>query len=98
MDLANWIAFAAIQLSLAVFAAVILWRPPVARARTTGALLIAGGVVLGVMNVAWVVTGGPQGESAVPMRGGTLGFWLSSATALEVVVLGLVTRGIGRRR
>jgi hypothetical protein len=39
---------------------------------------------------AWLATGGPDGRSALPMRGGLFGFWLSLLTVAEAAGLGII--------
>jgi hypothetical protein len=69
-ELLTWITFAVVQLILVVFAGFYTWRRPVDRGRWLGVFLIVGAMVLLVLNAAWVLTGGPEGVSAIPMRGG----------------------------
>ena len=55
-----------------------------------GVVFIALGGIIIAANLAWLVTGGPDGRSSILMRGGWFGFWLATLTAVEIVALGVV--------
>lgn len=94
----TWAAFGVTQIILAVMGAAFLYR-----ARRDGgvagktSILVAAGGLLVLANAWWFATGGPDGESFIPMRGGALGAWLSIVTGAEVAVLGLVAHWLSPR-
>jgi hypothetical protein len=59
-------------------------------------VLTATGAFLLVLNAAWYASGGMSGPYAANMRGGMNGFWFSTATFVEVLLLGIAMRVRGR--
>lgn len=82
----TWLSFGVGQLILMVLFLIELRHPP--RDLKLGAIMITAGGLLAVLNMVWIITDGPAGNSPIPMRGGVLGFWLSLVTAAEVVAFG----------
>ncbi len=91
-EVITWLTFGVVQLVLVGAALAVLARPARDRGRRAAVIMLAAGSILIVANLAWAVTGGPEGRSPIAMRGGMLGFWLSLATGLEVGLLGAIAR------
>lgn len=93
----TWLAFGAIQAVVLVMGGVFVYRAPRAERVVGGAsIFVVAGLLLVLLNAAWFWTGGPAGESLIPMRGGVLGAGLSLVTGAEVALIGvlaLVRRG-----
>lgn len=83
-----WITFAVGQVLVLASASVLLTRPK--RRPYLWLVLIGMGTLLLAINVAWYASGGLRGPAASMMRGGMLGFWLSTVTFAEVVALGIL--------
>ena len=95
----TWAVVAAIQLAVVVWAATRLHKT--ARVHwATGVVLVAVGAIIVAADVAWIVTGGPDGRSSIGMRGGWFGLWLSLLTAGECLAVGLLILALtlSRRR
>ena len=86
-----WLFVAAAQLAAVITVGVVVLRRPPAAAGWIGAATLIGVAALVLMSsLAWLATGGPDGRSTLPMRGGLLGFWLSLLTVAEALVLGVL--------
>lgn len=95
----TWATFGVMQVILLAMGGAFLYR---ARrnegvAGNASILMAAGGLLI-LANAWWFATGGPDGDSFIPMRGGVLGAWLSVATGVELFLIGataliLSTRG-----
>ena len=86
-----WLIVAATQLAAVVAVGVFVLRRPPAPAQWIGAAALIGTALLILMSsLAWLTTGGPDGRSALPMRGGLFGFWLSLLTVAEATALGVL--------
>lgn len=84
-----WATFGVIQLIVVTTGALILYRVrSVDGLAGKASIMVAAGGLLVLANVGWFATGGPHGDSFIPMRGGVLGAWLSIATGVEVALLG----------
>ncbi|HEX6129088.1 MAG TPA: hypothetical protein VF071_08725 [Candidatus Limnocylindria bacterium] len=90
-DTFTWLAFVAVQGIVLVAAIVLVRRRGQPGAKWHAPVLIGAGSIVVLANLAWVITGGPAGESFIGMRGGILGFWLSLVTASEILALGLLS-------
>jgi hypothetical protein len=86
-----WILVAVAQLgAVIVVGMVVLRRPPAPTGWIGAAALLFAALLVLVSSLAWLATGGPDGRSALPMRGGLLGFWLSMLTVAEAAILGIL--------
>jgi hypothetical protein len=83
-----WLVIAILQLAVVVWTAGYIRRHSDRHGWIGGTVLVSVGALIMLASVAWVLTGGPHGRSAIPMRGGMLGFWLGLLTAAESVALG----------
>jgi hypothetical protein len=92
-----WLFMAVLQTAAILIAAAVVWRRR-ERMRLLGRMLLGIGVLIIVVNVLWLATGGLTGESPIIMRGGMPGFWLSNLTAVEIMALALFALRIRRRR
>lgn len=61
-------------------------------------ILVAAGGLLILANAGWFATGGPDGHSFIPMRGGVLGAWLSVVTGAELFSIGATALILSRGR
>jgi hypothetical protein len=52
-------------------------------------VLVGVGVLITRASIAWRLTGGPQGRSAIVMRGRMLGFWLGLVDRCGAMWLGV---------
>jgi hypothetical protein len=84
-----WIVIALVQLAMVVVAAVYVRRHPSRQYWISGSTLVGVGLLIVVVSVAWLLTGG-EGQSPILMRGGWFGFWLGLATAAEMILLGIL--------
>lgn len=94
----TWAAFAVVQTLVIAMGAAFLHRARQDQGVAGRAtLLVAAGALLVLVNAWWFATGGSGGESSVPMRGGTLGAWLSIVTGVEIALLGVAAHWLSRR-
>lgn len=85
----HWIVFGVMQVILAGFAAVLIVRRRSRGQYLWQTLLGTGGLLL-VINLFWYESGGMSGPYAASMRGGMHGFWFSTVTFAEVMLLGFI--------
>lgn len=87
--MAHWIVFGIVQVILAGFAVGLMSSGGSRRQYLWQTLLGTGGLLL-VINLLWYDSGGMQGPYAASMRGGMQGFWFSTVTFAEVMLLGVI--------
>jgi len=94
VETAGWLTFAVAQIIILACGGVLLLG---ARRDRPYLWMVGTGALLLAVNLAWYASGGLAGPAAALMRGGMQGFWLSSVTFADVIVLGVVA-GVRHRR
>lgn len=94
----TWATFGVMQAIILAMGGAFLYR---ARrneevAGNASILMAAGGLLI-LANAWWFATGGPDGHSFIPMRGGVLGAWLSVVTGAELFSIGATALILSRR-